>query len=71
MNDYVIFADASGDYDLCSVTGGSFTPNIETTESRYFGLEELPPLSEDKNSQEQIEMCFAAYGDQNWKTLMD
>ena len=30
---------------LCSVTGGSFTPNIETTESRYFGLEELPPLS--------------------------
>ena len=23
---------------LCSVTGGSFTPNIETTESRYFGL---------------------------------
>ncbi len=56
---------------LCSVTGGSFTPNIETTESRYFGLEELPPLSEDKNSQEQIEMCFAAYGDQNWKTLMD
>ena len=38
---------------LCSVTGGSFTPNIETTESRYFGLEELPPLSEDKNSQEQ------------------
>ena len=56
---------------LCSVTGGSFTPNIETTESRYFGLEELPPLSEDKNSQEQIEMCFAAYGDHNWKTLMD
>ena len=56
---------------LCSVTGGSFTPNIETTESRYFGLEELPPLSEDKNSPEQIEMCFAASGDQNWKTLMD
>ncbi len=56
---------------LCSVTGGSFIPNIETTESRYFGLEELPPLSEDKNSPEQIEMCFAAYGDQNWKTLMD
>ena len=27
---------------LCSVVGGAFIPNIETTESRYFGKEELP-----------------------------
>ena len=26
---------------LCSVVGGAFIPNIETTESRYFGKEEL------------------------------
>lgn len=56
---------------LCSVTGGCFIPNIETTESGYFALEDLPPLAEEKNTREQIEMCFAAYRDKNWKTLMD
>lgn len=56
---------------LCSVTGGCFVPNIETTESGYFALEDLPPLAEEKNTREQIEMCFAAYRDKNWKTLMD
>lgn len=56
---------------LCSLVGGHFTPNIETTESGYFALENLPPLAEEKNTREQIEMCFAAYRDKNWKTLMD
>ena len=56
---------------LCSLVGGHFTPNIETTERRYFALEDLPPLAEQKNTREQIEMCFAAYHDKNWKTLMD
>ena len=56
---------------LCSLVGGHFTPNIETTESDYFALENLPPLAEEKNTREQIEMCFAAYHDKNWKTLMD
>ncbi len=27
---------------LCKVLGGSFQPNIETVDSRYFGLDELP-----------------------------
>ena len=35
---------------LCSVTGGTFEVNIETTESRYFGISELPELAEEKNS---------------------
>ena len=56
---------------LCSLVGGCFVPNIETTESGYFSLEDLPPLAEEKNNREQVEMCFAAYRDKNWKTLMD
>ena len=56
---------------LCSLLGGAFTPNIETTESGYFSLEDLPPLAEEKNTREQIEMCFDAYHDKNWKTLME
>ena len=43
---------------LCKVLGGSFQPNIETVDSRYFGLDELPVLAEEKNNKEQIEMCF-------------
>lgn len=56
---------------LCSLVGGRFVPNIETTESGYFSLEDLPPLAEEKNNREQVEMCFAAYRGKNWKTLMD
>lgn len=56
---------------LCSVTGGAFQENIETTESKYFGYEELPLLAEEKNNKEQIQMCFEAYHSPNWKTLID
>lgn len=56
---------------LCSVTGGSFVPNIETTESGYFPLNALPPLAEAKNTREQIEMCFRAREDERWQTVFD
>ena len=56
---------------LCSILGGNFKPNIETVESRYFSIEELPKLAEEKNNQEQIQMCFDAYHSPTWKTLMD
>lgn len=56
---------------LCSVTGGAFRENIETVESRYFGPGELPVLAEEKNNEEQIRMCFAAYEAENWETLFD
>ena len=58
-------------FAVCTVTGGEFKPNAETTESRYFGLDELPLLAEEKNNEEQIRMCFEAYGAENWKTLID
>ncbi|WP_373212804.1 NUDIX hydrolase N-terminal domain-containing protein [Ruminococcus sp. 5_1_39BFAA] len=56
---------------LCTVIGGEFEPNIETVESRYFGIDELPVLAEEKNNAEQIRMCFDAYYADNWKTLFD
>lgn len=57
---------------LCSVVGGSFTENIETTGYDYFSEENLPVLSVEKNSDEQIKMCFSAYRKGNdWKTLFD
>ena len=56
---------------LCTVIGGNFEPNIETIESRYFGIHELPTLAEEKNNEEQIRMCFDAYYADHWKTLFD
>ena len=56
---------------LCDIIGGEFKPNIETSASGFFSLEELPPLSVTRNTKSQIEMCFDAYGDDNWKVIFD
>lgn len=56
---------------LCSVIGGQFKKNIETTEFSYFNENELPELATEKNNEEQIRMCFEAYHSENWITLFD
>ena len=56
---------------LCSVIGGFFEGNIETVESRYFALDELPALATEKNNAEQIKMCFDAYHSEHWDTWFD
>lgn len=57
---------------LCTVIGGEFAENIETIGYDYFSEDHLPVLSTEKNSEEQIKMCFESYrmGDK-WKTLFD
>lgn len=55
----------------CAVTGGQFAPNLETTEARYFPPDGLPALSEEKNTADQIRMCFEAYRSDSWATLFD
>lgn len=56
---------------LCSVIGGEFEENSETVQSDYFGIDELPQLSLEKNNEEQIKMCFDAYYSDNWNTYLD
>lgn len=55
----------------CSIIDGEFTQNLETTEIDFFSLDNLPELSVEKSSLEQIEMCFKANEALNWKTLFD
>ncbi|GAA0127502.1 NUDIX hydrolase [Clostridium sp. CTA-19] len=55
----------------CSVIGGQFEENIETTEYGYFEVDNLPELATEKNNEEQIKMCFDAYYIDEWKTLFD
>ena len=57
---------------LCEVINVKFVENIETTEIRYFSLQDLPHnLAEEKTNKEQIEMCFKAYLNENWQTQFD
>ena len=57
---------------LCKSTGGSFAENIETTGIGYFNRDELPAnLATEKTTAEQIQMCFDANNDNNWKAQFD
>ncbi len=56
---------------MCSALGGAFRENSETTASGWFSLDALPPLSENKNTVRQIEMCFDAHRAERWVTLFD
>lgn len=53
---------------LCHEIDGHFIPNTETSTCSYFSLDELPPLSLKRNSQEEISMCFAAANKADWQT---
>lgn len=57
---------------LCNLKGGGFKENIETTEIKYFSYDELPKnLANEKNTKEQIKMCFDALNNDNWKVVFD
>ena len=55
----------------CDAAGGQFTPNLETTEARYFPPDQLPPLAEEKNTPAQVALCFEAYRSDTWATHFD
>ena len=56
---------------LCEAVGGEFMPNIETSETRFFSIDELPILAEEKCSKEQILLCFEADESVDWAVLFD
>ena len=56
---------------LCSLIGGHFESNIETTGFDYFTLDDLPPLAEEKNNAKQVKMCFEAHENVNWQIKYD
>ena len=56
---------------LCTIIGGAFKENIETTGFAYFSENELPELATEKNNEEQVKMCFEAYRTKNCSTLFD
>ena len=55
----------------CELVGGEFVPNIETSASGYFGIDELPPMAEEKCSEAQVRLCFEACSTENWTVQFD
>lgn len=56
---------------LCKSLGGQFVANTETLASGYFALDELPELSVNKTTKEQIDLCYEAYQAEVWEARFD
>ena len=56
---------------LCDLLKGAFQENIETVESGWFSMDDLPELLEEKTTREQIELCFQAGRADRWDTVFD
>ena len=56
---------------LCTLVGGAFQENLETTASGWFPLDSMPPLDWEKTTREQLELCFRARAAVHWHTLLE
>ncbi|MBR2797109.1 MAG: NUDIX hydrolase N-terminal domain-containing protein [Clostridia bacterium] len=57
---------------LCEYISGEFQPNLETLGCGFFGSDEIPqPLATGKTTMAQVEMCFKAAADEDWKVEFD
>lgn len=57
-------------FTLCLLKGGNFEENTETSDAGYFAPENLPELSTERNTVEQVKICFRAR-DPEWKVIFD
>ena len=58
-------------YILCRNLGGEFVPNIETSETGYFSLDDLPEINTHKCNKRELEICLKAYKAETWETYFD
>jgi ADP-ribose pyrophosphatase YjhB (NUDIX family) len=55
----------------CDFIRGEFNDNIETLEHGFFTFETLPELSEGRNTEEQIQICFKARREKTFEAIFD
>jgi ADP-ribose pyrophosphatase YjhB (NUDIX family) len=55
----------------CDFVRAEFTDNVETMEHRFFNFETLPELSEGRNTEEQIAICFKARKEKTFEAIFD
>jgi ADP-ribose pyrophosphatase YjhB (NUDIX family) len=56
---------------LCDLIDGVFKKNLETEESGFFSMTDLPPLSLERVTKEQIAMCYEAKSNDGFITIFD
>ena len=57
---------------LCRYISGEYASNEETSEARYFGVDELPSdLNDHKSSADQIRLCLKAAHEKEWVPDID
>ena len=56
---------------LCEETGGALKPGLETTGADFFHQDDLPPLSTDRNTSEQLDLMFSFIKDPLRQTILD
>jgi HAD superfamily hydrolase (TIGR01549 family) len=55
----------------CAIVGGSAQSGVETSEVRFFGENELPPLSVERNTEKQIKLMFEYLRNPHKKVILD
>ncbi len=55
----------------CELISNNFSENTETMEAGFFSIDSLPPLSTERNTRKQIEMCFEAKQHDLFETIFD
>ena len=55
----------------CELIENSFSANTETLGADFFAIDSLPPLSNERNTREQIELCFEAKKHELFETVFD
>jgi ADP-ribose pyrophosphatase YjhB (NUDIX family) len=55
----------------CNLIESNFSDNTETLEAGFFPIDSLPPLSNERNTREQIEICFEAKKHELFETVFD
>lgn len=55
----------------CDLIENNFSDNTETLEAGFFPIDDLPPLSTERNTIEQIEICFRAKNQLLFEAVFD
>ncbi len=55
----------------CELVENSFRDNTETLDADFFSINSLPPLSTNRNTRSQIEMCFKAKKRKIFEAIFD
>lgn len=55
----------------CRIVGGEALSGIETSEVAFFGIDELPELSLERNTEAQVKTMFQFLSNPNQETILD